>query len=640
MRHRGILLLVLLLPAMPATAGDDGPDGEETTPAPATFYATATVRERPVTSATAAVTVLDREAIEATGARTVAELLRFVPGLDVTSGGARGSLTTAQIRGGDPNYTLVLLDGVALNDGTYQVGDVFDLEGLAAAAVERIEVVRGPLSSFFGSTGLAGAVNIITRRGRPGSSGEAELEGGDAALLRAAANLSGGSSKATYFVALSWDEERERVAAETFAQGSVHANLDLALGGRSSLRLSSRLASWQADDYPDASGGPIFGSGELRSSNHEESSLGAELLLGAGGRHKLTAAFYRHRLDRASPAVFPLVPQSTESTGFTRTRLGWSGTLYASDRVRLAAGADVGREEGDNRSVLFLPPFLGGEVAGDYRIVRTTPGAYAELLVERGKVLVEIGSRLDLPEDAGVRWSPRLGVRYRLGKLGATWLRASAGRAFKLPSFFALASPPQLGGNPVLRPETMVGGDLGVEHGLIGSPVAAGLAIFYNRYENLVDFDFETFSHVNRSRVEARGVETHFVWSPEPRLAVRFNLTWQEVENLASAARLRHRPHWVGGLRLTWKPRPALRLELSSQGVSRSFDQQLPVPDRETTAGYQLLAFTGSWQMTRAWELRGRIDNLADRDYETLIGFPGPGRSLRLGLRRTFGARP
>ena len=652
------ILLLLLLPSTPlaARAAADsaaaGPAAGDPEPAAATFYGTATVRERPVTGATSAVTVLDRRAIEATGARTVAELLRHVPGLDVTSGGSRGSLTTAQIRGGDPNYTRVLLDGVPLNDGTYQVGDVFDLAGLPLLAVERLEVVRGPLSSFYGSTGLAGAINIITRRGGTASGGKAtgeaielagfELESGDASLLRAAAGLAGGSPRAAYYVGLGWEEEEGRVAAESFSQGSVHANLDLQLGERSRLRLSSRFADWDAADYPDASGGPLLGSGELRDSNHSEISFGAELLLGRNERHKLTASLYRHALDRTSPGVFPLVPPSVESTDFTHSRLGWSGTTYTSDRLRLAVGAAVDREEGENRSLLFLPPFLGGDVPGDYRLVRTTPGAFAELLVERGDLLIEVGSRLDFPEDTSAQWSPRLGLRYRLGEAGATRLRASAGRAFKLPSFFALASPPQLGGNPDLRPETSIGVDLGIEHGFGGSaegrPIDAGLTLFYSRYENLVDFDFDSFSHVNRSEVEARGVESHLAWRPDPELSIGVNITWQEVENIGSDVRLRHRPRWVGGLRVTWKPRPFLQLELASQGVSRSFDEQIPVPDRDTTAGYQLLALSGSWKMAPGWELRGRIDNLADKDYETLIGFPGPDRSLRLGLRYRLGA--
>ena len=142
---------------------------------PVTFYETATVRERPLDTATAAVTVLTREDIEASGATRVAELLPFFPGLDVVTAGTRGGLTTAQIRGGDPNFTLVLVDGVPVNNPTYQVGGVFNFEALPTSMVERIEVVRGPLSSVYGSTGLAGAIHIVTRTGDDGP--RAEFEG-------------------------------------------------------------------------------------------------------------------------------------------------------------------------------------------------------------------------------------------------------------------------------------------------------------------------------------------------------------------------------------------------------------------------------------------------------------------------------
>ena len=145
-------------PAAPAPAGD----------APV-FYETATVTARPLSSATASVTVVERQEVERSGARTIGELMRFIPGVDISTNGSRGGLTTAQLRGGDEK-SMVLLDGVPVNDDTYQVGSVFDLEGLPADSVERIEVVRGPLSSFFGSTGLAGVVNVITRRGAPGPS--------------------------------------------------------------------------------------------------------------------------------------------------------------------------------------------------------------------------------------------------------------------------------------------------------------------------------------------------------------------------------------------------------------------------------------------------------------------------------------
>ena len=145
-------------------AATDEPAGPP--PAPrSTFYATATVRERPVDSATATVSVLPAAVAESTAALSVFEVLPFVPGLTVLSGGTRGGLSAVQIRGGDPNFTRVLVDGVPVNDGTYQIGEVFDVEALPADGAARVEVVRGPLSAHYGSTGLAGAVQVITRLG-------------------------------------------------------------------------------------------------------------------------------------------------------------------------------------------------------------------------------------------------------------------------------------------------------------------------------------------------------------------------------------------------------------------------------------------------------------------------------------------
>ncbi len=592
------------------------------------------MRERPLSSATGSVAVLDREAIEASGARTVAELLRFVPGVDVTSGGTRGGLTTAQIRGGDPNFTLVLLDGVPLNDATYQVGDAFNLEGLPALAIERIEIVRGPLSSFYGSTGLAGVINILTRQGSSGSPAvEAETAAGDASFRQANASVSGSLGDTAYFVGGTWEEERERVADERFEQGNVHANLSTPIGD-AQLQLRTRYSSWQGDDYPDASGGPALGSGELRRSDHQEASLGSELRFGGRDpeRHKLSVAFYRHDLDRTSPAIGFAVPASTEATRYTVARAGWSSVLVAAKGLRLSAGADVQREEGENRSVLHLPPAFGGDVPGDYDIARTLPGAYAELIAERGNVVIEAGSRFDAPEDRAVEWSPRLGVSWRPGG-GSTRFHASAGRAWKQPSFFALGSPPQLGGNPDLKPEKVLGGDLGVDRDFAGGRLDAGLTLFYNRFDDLIDFDFESFSHVNRSEVEARGAELSLGWRPLDGLSLHANATWQQVEDLTTHAHLRHRPKWVGGARLDWRPAPRLDLQLDFQGVTSSFDEQIPVPERDTVGGYGIAGLAGTWRLADRWQIRGRIDNLTDRDYETLIGFPGPGHSFRIGLR-------
>ncbi len=624
----------------PERTGDDQKgrsSQEEREPELPTLDVTITVTARPASSTPHSVTVIDRETIDDSGARTVGELLIYAPALFVLPSGSRGGLTTAQIRGGDPNFTLVLLDGVPLNDSTDPLGGAVNLESLPLSGIERIEIARGPMSFYHGSAALAGVINLVTQRSeRDETEARAEMEAGTASAFRTAGSFSDGFTGGDYFAAVQWEEEAGGVAEDRFQQLHVLGNLGLKLGEHARLRLGTRVASWESDDYPEASGGPLFGSGEVRRSEHNELSLRAELQLGepARRRHKLTANLYQHDVDRASPGIGFLVPPSMEKTRYTRTRAEWATELLTTRRLHLNTGLDLDHENARNESVLQLPLFLGGEVSGDYASSRTTPGAFAELVVEPGNLVVDAGVRFDFPETADIQGSPHVGMAYRFNE-DATVLRGSAAQAFKLPSFFALASPAALGGNPALKPETSWGLDLGIEQELAHA-LRAGINFFYNRYQDLVDFDFESFQHINRSSVGSRGVELALTWKATANVDFQAQVTWNEVEDLTTSMPLLHRPRWLASGRVRWQPTSDLTLWFDARAVSETLDRQLPVPERERVAGYGVVGLAGSWRFADRWEVRGRIDNLSDRQYESLIGFPDPGLSARVGLRYTF----
>jgi vitamin B12 transporter len=605
------------------------------------FYETATVQARPLSSATGSVTVLDRQDVERSGARTIGELMRFIPGVDILTNGARGGNTLAEIRGGDEK-SMVLIDGVPVDDPTNEDGDVFNLEGVPADEVERIEVVRGPLSSFFGSSGLSGVVNVITRQGQAGrTAAQLAAAGGNASLRQTNGSVGGGLGPGAYLLGGGWEEESHRVALDDFRQLNLYGNASEPVADETRVRLNGRYSQWHADDYPDASGGPLFGDGLLRSSDHTEESLSAELDLDGGGHpSRLHASVYRHDLDQTSPAILDQVPAETQSTAFTQLRAGGTGTLYAGERLQWSGGVDLGQEQGDNRSLLLDVPFAG-DVHGDYHITRNLYGAFTEALLEERAFTLELGGRLDRvtgPGTGGDRTEadPRLGLTWRLGG-SDTRLHASAGRAFKLPSFFALASPRALGGNPNLRPEIGTGGDAGIDHRFARAHLDLDATLFYDHFRDLIDFDFQQFLHVNRSSVEARGAELSLAWRPTPRLAAALNATWQQVQDLTPGdGPLLHRPRWIGGGHVDWQASPRLHLRLDTQAVSRYLDTEIPVPDRDSVPSYQLLGAGATWQLTHAWQLRTRIDNLADRRYQVLVGFPGPGPALRLGVQYTL----
>jgi outer membrane cobalamin receptor len=640
-----VALTGALLPSL-AVAGDSTPDDNKTSDVsgnvedrnagargkPA-FYDTATVEARPVDASPASVAILDAREVDASGSRGVGDAIREVPGLNVLATGGRAGVTNVWIRGGDPNFTLVLLDGVPLNDWTERQGGAVNFEELPARLVDHVEVIEGPLTSFYGPSGLAGVVQLFTPRGGPGPTRyDARAEAGSASLLKGSAAISGPVSTGGYSGGAAWERERRRVGDDSFRQLDLWAGADFRLGADADLALRARGASGDTSDYPDASGGPVYGDGMLRTSQHRDYSLSSELQLGPrdGPRHRVAFAFYRRDLDRDTPAVPPVVPSSVESTAFTRLRLAWQAPIHQTERTTVDVGVSGELEKADNASVLELPPSLGGELPGDYHESRASGGAYAEVRRALGRISLEGALRVDAASGQGLQLNPRLGIVWR-SEDGATRLRLSGGRASKLPSFFATASPRALGGNPDLLPESTIGGEIGLNHSFGVAHLVLDAAVFLHEYRDVVDFDFQQFLNVNRARVRARGAEARLAWQPARSLETQAQATWLDASDPAGSELLQ-RPRWVAGGFLTWRPTDRLGFRVDGHGVSGYFDKQYPEPERDRVAGYALAGAGAWWRFRGRWTLRARLDNATNRAYETLIGFPGPRRSFWLGL--------
>lgn len=607
-------------------------------PSPA-FFSTATVVAHPVESCSSSVTVVERSDLEAASAQSVDDVLENVPGISLLASGGRAGVTTAFVRGGDSNFTLVLLDGLPLNDGTEVTGGSVNLDELSTDLIERAEIVRGPRTSFYGPGSLSGVVQFFTRRGAEGPTQvDVGADFGTAQMRHGVARIAGGRGANTYSTGASWHQERGRVGKDEFKGLELWGTGDASLTSTTRLSLTGRYAAAQTSDYPDTSGGPVYGNGVLRDSERDDVTFGARLDRGVqSGRHdRLLLGLVRRGLERWSPEIPPQVPASHEDTAFTRLRASYDTSLIRGARTTLEAGLSAENEHGTNTSMLELPAAFGGDTPGDYHTSRTTGGAYVGLRHARGPVLFEAGLRADLATSAGLQMNPNVGLLWQSGGRGKTTAHASFGRASKLPSFFALASPRALGGNPQLVPEHTWGGELGLSHVIrSGSPehgrLDAGVSFFRQEYRDLVDFDFDTFQLVNRASVAARGVEMRAGWRALRSVSLDLQATWLDAHE-SEGVPLLHRPSWRGGARLHWQPSERIDLRVGTRAVSRSLDRQLAGPDRDSVAGYGLLDIAGSWTVRNQWKLRARVDNVTDRRYETLIGFPGPGRSFSLGL--------
>ena len=226
-----------------------------------------------------------------------------------------------------------------------------------------------------------------------------------------------------------------------------------------------------------------------------------------------------------------------------------------------------------------------------------------------------------------------MGFSYLLSQ-SKTRFRATWGKGYKLPSFFALGDPNI--GNPELLPERSRAWDLGVEQELLNSRLSFGAAYFDNTFRDLIDFSAESFRLVNRRQVVANGVELegHYDLTRGAQLLAQLSYVNSDIRD--SNEPLRDRPKWRGGFGLDWHTTPSSVLYFRYTAVGDRFDFQVPVPERSVADGYQTLDVAFSYKLNGNITAFVRADNLLDRKYQEFIGFPNPGIFARAGVSVNF----
>jgi outer membrane cobalamin receptor len=214
-----------------------------------------------------------------------------------------------------------------------------------------------------------------------------------------------------------------------------------------------------------------------------------------------------------------------------------------------------------------------------------------------------------------------------------TTLRANWGKGFKVPSFFSLSDP--IVGNPDLKPETSRSIDAGVTQALWDNRVTLSATYFYNRFDDLIDFDTATFQLVNRDEVTTQGVELSLRMQPWSAIGFTAHMTYVETDIENSPTELRNRPKWRGGFAVLWHPLPALDINVSTLFVSESLDFSVPTGERDLD-DYSHTDVAVTWTVVSTLQLFVKVNNLFDADYEEAIGFPAPGINPSGGIRARF----
>lgn len=584
----------------------------------------------------ASVTVLRREDLNVEKPLGLADVLRRVGGLHVDTVGGRGGTGSIYVRGADPNYTLVLLNGVRINDPTNSRGGSFDLSALDITDVERIEIARGPYSAIYGGDALAGVINIITRPESAISSVAIDAAAGGYETGQLSLHATLPTEHARWHFGAGEVDEGERVRGNKFEVQRVAGGVDASLGEATDLTVSGRYSEALREAFPDDSGG--FEYATLRDVESRESR---EALLGAGLTHRLddesaislTLGYFERDESIDSPGVAPGVrdpfgvPASLVDTDFKRYTATLSATQSLSNAVSLAYGIDWQRESGSSDGQLDLGGFFA---PASFELTRSSWAAFAEVRVESAIGLsAQAGARVDMPDGESSVTSPRMRVAYAMPRNLA--IAASWGKAFKLPSLYALGHP--LVGNPRLSPERSRSYEIELSQEVASGAARWSATWFDSEFRDAIDFDSGPPPQlVNRNRVRSRGAELAGRLRLGEEWSFDASVTLARSRITATDSELRNRPDWSTAFAMHWTPFDALTMSAVSTYVGSSFDSSIATGDVRLR-GYNRVDVDAVWKLSSRFEIYASIDNLTDERYEQFVGFEERGLLSMAGVR-------
>jgi vitamin B12 transporter len=606
-----------------------------------------------------AISVITREEIEKFGGRDIGDLLRLVPGVTVGRNGGPGQSQFVRIRGAESRHTLVLIDGIRIND-PISTGRELDFANLVLANVERIEVLRGPQSALYGSDAIGGVINIITRRGgnmKPQSS--LTVEAGRYATKEVRGGVVGGDERADFAFGFS-GLDTAGFSAFGYRIGRLRRfapwgfEPDSAQRAGVSGRVGVNVADWLRVEY---GGQAFFNKAQFDAAfgafpdtpSIAESQFGniySRLIADTfDNQLRNTVTVFANKLDRTSdgvsyfgPAVRPSAFESVSRFVGTRTGAEYQGDLKLGGFGTFTYGTKVEREMADTfaRGVL---PVLTAEMR-DVAAEQVTRSAFALIQSRIGENLnVSLGGRIDNVIDVDTFRTWRATAACFAQEADPT-LRSSIGTGGKAPSLFQLYSD---FGTPSLQSETSWGADGGVDHVLFGGRAKVSTTIFYNRFKNLIDFatnakicsPFQFFGcYFNIARAQTAGVEIAGTFVlVEDRLRLRTTYTFLEAIDLATELKLPRRPGKEARIGLEVLPVSGLSIEPAVVLVGDRFSSPGMV---DRLPSYARLDVYSSYKINQTFEAFIRAENLANINYEEVKNFGTSGRAFYGGVRATW----
>ena len=626
-----------------------------------TLVVSAAQIDQPLSRTPDSVTVIGGAEIEAKQQYTLGAALRSVPGLTLQQSGGAGSLTSLFTRGGESDYTLVLVDGVRVN----AFGGGLDLSQVPLQDVERIEVVRGSQSALYGADAIGGVIQIITRSGGDPAA-QAHVETGSRDMRRFAASTNGEARRVRWQLGGNYVKDEGVVANDDAEQEQASGSVGWRHDG-SGADLQGSLFYVATDR---GSPGPYGSDPANRFAGIDTVSRGTTDRVGGGVRWVQpwfgSASRIRQRVEFDS-ADYDLTFNSRFGSSESETRrshLRVQTDIAASSAFGFSGGVEWLDERGGST-------FITAGEAGAIPVTRDVLGLFGEGRLTAGdRATITAGlrgerisrdalpgdplafqPRPDFPEETVTSVNPKVAASFALRE--QTRVRGSFGTGIRPPDAFEIAFTDNSG----LEPERSKTGEIGVTERLAGGAVQLDATAFFNSYSDLIVAVGRAFSGISRYRTDnisnarARGAELGAAWRLAAGLDLRGSYTFLDSEILAVEGSpdapapyavgdaLLRRPRHSGSIDATWThARGGAFAQVQVRGDTLDADPSFgPTGGLFTNPGHTVVNLGGSWRPLKAVEVFARALNLFDRDYEEVLGYPAPGRTFHVGARVAVG---
>ncbi len=588
------------------------------------------------------VTVITEEEIKHKGQKLIVDFLRTVPSLDISKNGGLGGTASIFIRGAKSEHTLVLIDGIESND-PISPSKTFDLAHITTDNVEKIEIIRGPQSTLYGSDAIGGIINIITKKGSEGQSISLSTEGGTygTTFSQAGYNGSKGIYKYSFGVSkISTDgisaagEKWDNTENDGYNNTTYSSRLGIDFNENAAIDLTARYYSAESD---------IDNSGGIGGDDPNNIITTEQLFFSGTGIYKALENRWEQQLNfsysdidrKNNNGIDTDHPDDLIRAAFkgANLRLSWQNIFKPDENNIITAGLDIEEENGS--SDYYSESSWGPFTSIFDKKSSTTKGFYfQDQLSFNNSFFSSFGVRFDSHDKFGSRTTFKFAPAYYFNSTD-TKLKFTFGTGFKSPTLYQLYSQY---GDESLDPEESTGFDAGFEQFFNNGGIKIEAAIFFNKFDNLIDFDSNLNLYDNIAKSESNGLELMSSFRINDNLSFSTGYTFTNTEDKTTGELLLRRAKHKLNFNSTYLflEHGSLNLNGNYVGEREDMDFSTWPAERVTLDPYILLNFAGSYDFSEYFQLYGRIDNLLDEEYEDVRGYGTLGRTLTGGLRFNF----